>query len=204
MRMSSFVALGAVLASTPALAQVQPKAQPKPHQHEQHRELAPHVHGAGTLNIAIDGATVTMELNAPAHDIVGFEHKPNNAAQRRAIDTAKRQLSRPLALFVVPPAAGCIVKSAEVKFDTGEAKTAPAKAAPAKPAAEPKPEAAEAKHADFDADYVLTCKAPDKVQSIQFPYFKAFRGAEKLTVTIVGASQQRYEVAASAPTIILK
>jgi Protein of unknown function (DUF2796) len=91
------------------------------------------------------------------------------------------------------------VKSAEVKFDTGEAKPAPAKAA-----AEPKQETTGAKHADFDADYVLTCKASEKIQSIQFPYFKTFSGAEKLTVTLVGTSQQRYEVNASAPTITLK
>ncbi len=187
MRTLMSVTLAAALASPLAYAQ------------EQRRELPPHVHGAGTLNIAIDGSTVTMELNAPAHDIVGFEHEPKSADQRRAVATAKRQLARPLTLFVVPAAAGCVVKSAEVKFDTGEAKNEPTKRA-----TDQKPAAAEPKHADFDADYALTCKSPEKLQSIQFPYFKSFPGAKKLTVTIVGGTQQQYEVNAASPTLVLK
>ncbi len=182
-----------------SVALVTTLASPLAQAQEKSRELPPHVHGAGTLNIAIDGSAVTMELNAPAHDIVGFEHEPKTADQRRAVATAKRQLARPLALFVVPAAAGCVVKSAEVKFDTGAAKPETAKAA-----VEQKSAAAEPKHADFDADYALTCKSPEKLQSIQFSYFKSFPGAQKLTVTIVGGAQRQYEVTAASPTLALK
>ena len=41
---------------------------------EDHRELGPHVHGHGTLNIAIEDKRVSMELEVPGMDIVGFEH----------------------------------------------------------------------------------------------------------------------------------
>src|SRR6185369_1509759 len=41
---------------------------------EEHRELGVHEHGRGTLNIAIEGNKVTMELEAAGVDIVGFEH----------------------------------------------------------------------------------------------------------------------------------
>ncbi len=182
-----------------SVALVTTLASPLAQAQEKSRELPPHVHGAGTLNIAIDGSAVTMELNAPAHDIVGFEHEPRTADQRRAVATAKRQLARPLALFVVPAAAGCVVKSAEVKFDTGEPKKESAKVT-----SDQKPAVAEPKHADFDADYALTCKSPERLQSIQFPYFKSFPGAKRLTVTIVGGTQQQHEVTTASPTLALK
>jgi Protein of unknown function (DUF2796) len=187
MRKHLIVPLSIALSATLAQAQ------------EQRRELPAHVHGAGTLNIAIDGKSVTMEFNAPANDIVGFEHEPSTADQRKAITAAKKRLINPLVLFVVPPAAGCSVKSAEVKFDTGHGKDKPAMAEGDK-----KTDAAQPKHADFDGDYTLTCKAPDKLQSIQFAYFKSFPGAQKLTVNVNAAKQQQYEVTAASPTLSLK
>ena len=42
---------------------------------EKHRQLGAHEHGHGNFNIAIEGKSVSMELEAPGADIVGFEHK---------------------------------------------------------------------------------------------------------------------------------
>ena len=50
----------------------------------QHRELGPHQHGHGTLNIAIEGERVSMELDVPGADIVGFEHAASTADQKAA------------------------------------------------------------------------------------------------------------------------
>src|SRR5262249_38687966 len=59
--LSAFVFLGS-FAVHPAAAQ------------SAHRELGPHEHGRGTLNIAIEGNRVSMELEVPGMDIAGFEH----------------------------------------------------------------------------------------------------------------------------------
>src|SRR5690606_41217224 len=52
------------------------------------RELGPHVHGQGTLAVAIEGNNVQIEFVAPGMDIVGFEHKADTARQKRAVTAA--------------------------------------------------------------------------------------------------------------------
>ena len=42
---------------------------------EEHRQLGPHQHGHGTLNIAIENGEVSMDLDVPGADIVGFENE---------------------------------------------------------------------------------------------------------------------------------
>ncbi len=79
----------------------------------QQRELGAHEHGKGTLNIALEGSRLTMELEAPGVDIVGFEHKAKSAKDKAVVANAKKQLAKPLALFKLPAAAGCVVKQAK-------------------------------------------------------------------------------------------
>ena len=71
---------------------------------EEHRELGPHVHGHGTLNIAIEDKRVSMELEVPGMDIVGFEHAPSTDDQKAAVDKAKARLEKPLGVFSLPAA----------------------------------------------------------------------------------------------------
>ena len=81
------------------------------------RALDAHEHGVVALNIAIDGTQVSMELEAPGADIVGFEHKATTDAQRAAIDGAIAELSRPMELFVLPASAECSVTKASAALE---------------------------------------------------------------------------------------
>src|SRR5262245_62835722 len=83
----------------------------------QQREAGAHEHGRGTLNIALEGNRLSMELEAPGADIVGFEHEAKTAKQKSAITTAKKQLAAPQALFQFPAAAGCVLKAANVSLE---------------------------------------------------------------------------------------
>ena len=75
---------------------------------EEHRELGPHVHGHGTLNIAVENKRVSMELEVPGMDIVGFEHDATTDDQKTVVEKAQRRSSRkPLEVFKLPAAAGC-------------------------------------------------------------------------------------------------
>lgn len=64
-----------------------------------HRELGAHVHGHGTLNIAVETTRVELELEAPGMDIVGFEHEAKTAEHKAAIEAAKAKLKDPLSFF---------------------------------------------------------------------------------------------------------
>src|SRR6185369_15254127 len=86
---------------------------------EGHRELGAHEHGRGTLNIAIEGTKVTMELEVPGADIVGFEHAAKSPKEKSAVEKATIQLKSPLALFNLPPTAACRITEAKVEVEKG-------------------------------------------------------------------------------------
>lgn len=84
------------------------------------RALGAHEHGQGALNIAVEGATILMEFEAPGADIVGFEYKASSPEDRSAVDAAIAVLAKPLDLFTPPAAAGCVVTAAQVALITEE------------------------------------------------------------------------------------
>ncbi|MEZ5842915.1 MAG: DUF2796 domain-containing protein [Hyphomicrobiaceae bacterium] len=171
----------------------------------QKRELGAHEHGAGTLNIAIEKSKVEFELEVPGDDIVGFEHQAKTAKQKAAVEKARKTLSGALALFKLPTGAGCKLASAKVELHTEEAeKKADTKPAEGKHDHAHEKDHDEGGHTEFHATYALDCRAPEKLTEIAFDYFKTFRKAQKLTVTVVSdKGQKQYQVTRKAPRLVL-
>ena len=158
------------------------------------RQLDSHEHGAGKLSIAIEGGKIELELEVPGDDIVGFEHKAKTVKQKAAVEQATKTLAAGLTQFKLPAVAGCKLESAKVElhFEAAEKKPAETKAT------------TEDGHTEFRATYVLACAAPDKVTEIAFDYFKSFKNAQKLAVTVVSdKGQKHYEVTRKAPRLTL-
>lgn len=76
---------------------------------------AAHVHGHGQLDVAVLDGRLHIELRSPAMDIVGFEHAPRNATQRRQLESALGQLRNADALFLLPAAADCRLTEVHVE-----------------------------------------------------------------------------------------
>ena len=170
------------------------------HAEEGHRELGAHVHGHGTLDVAVEDNKVSMELEVPGMDIVGFEHAASSDDQKAKVEAAKALLQKPLDIFALPPAAGCKVASADVAIepehhhdgDDHDAKDAD------------HDEHGHEGHNQFHASYTLECTSPSELASIGFGYFKDFGGAQSLTVNIVTAKgQNQYEVTRDKPVLDL-
>ena len=167
-----------------------------------HRELGAHEHGRGTLNIAIEGNKVTMEFEAPGADIVGFEHTARTRREKQVVEKSKAQLSDPLTLFKLPAAAGCRVTEAKVEIEAGEHDHGAKDGTKATSAKEANKK--EEGHADFHAEYTLECTSPANITAIEFGYFRAFAGAEKLDVNVITAKgQSKFEVTRKKPSISL-
>ena len=176
---------------------------------DKHRELGAHEHGQGTFNIAIEGKKVSMELESPGADIVGFEHKAKTKKQRAAVSKAKKTLKKVSNVVALPAAAGCKLEKASVELHIegeddhhghshghshGHKKKAKAKH-DHDHHKHSKNEAKESTHSEFHVEYQLTCADPQKLVEITFPYFKNFKGAEELEVSIAGPkSQKKFEV----------
>lgn len=177
---------------------------------ETKRQLSAHEHGAGVLDIAIEGKKVNLELEAPGHDIVGFEHAATTATQKAAVEKAKTALAAGLTLFKLPAKAGCKLINASVVHSTdapGEKSTASGKPDKHDGHGEAKNDdhKSEAKtHSEFVGNYQLECSNPEKITAITLDYFKAFSKAAKLTVTVASDKGQRQYVATrKAPRLTL-
>ena len=168
-----------------------------------HRELDAHVHGHGTLNIAVEDKRVAMELEVPGMDLVGFEHEAETKQQQAAIEAAKTKLSKPLVLFQLPASASCSVSDVKVVLEGG-AEHGDGKEKHAEHAASDHDDDSGGGHAEFHVAYALDCANPANLTAIGFEYFKVFAGANELTVNVVTAkAQNTYEVSREKPQLDL-
>ncbi|MDN2669163.1 DUF2796 domain-containing protein [Vibrio sp. 14N.309.X.WAT.E.F5] len=76
---------------------------------EEFRSHEAHVHGKVEVNIAQDGQELLVEVTAPGADVVGFEHAPETAEQKKVFEQAIAQLNKPEELFGFNNA-GCTLK----------------------------------------------------------------------------------------------
>ncbi len=88
--MKFYTPLAAVCLSLPALAAAQIE-----------RDLESHEHGSATLDVVIDGTTVSLELYTPWDNLVGFEHAPSTDEQRASVQAARELLNQPDQLFTL-------------------------------------------------------------------------------------------------------
>ena len=163
---------------------------------EPHRQHAPHEHGHGMLNLAIDGKKMVLQLTAPSQDIVGFEHAATTPSQQETVHHARTALSSPADLFTLSAAAECAFQHQSIRIGNNPAPMSDEEGKHG----EHHEEHGEEHHADHedegavhsevDAEYQLTCEKPDALREIGFPYFKRFPNAEELTITAIGPMGQ--------------
>lgn len=181
---------------------------------ETERQLGPHQHGHGSLNLAVEGQTVQMELEVPGVDIVGFEHKAKTAEDRAKMEAAAKTLAQPLALFILPGEAGCKVTAAkvsivgatepdddtheldhhdhtEVEAHEAEDHQAEEHGADERQAEEHEADEHQAEHSEFHAEYALSCSNVAAITAISFPYFEVFPNSAELAVTLIRAKGQK-------------
>jgi Protein of unknown function (DUF2796) len=196
MKALNLAVLTAAITAAPALA-------------DERRELGPHEHGHGTLNIAIEKTRLSMELEAPGMDIVGFEHAAEAPEQKSAVEKATALLDKPLGLFKLPQAAECKVVTASVAIEAehehedDQAEDGQADGAQQHDEPGESHEGHEG-HNEFHVTYSLDCAKLANLTSIEFDYFKSFAGAKGLTVNVVTSqSQSSYEVSRDKPVLDL-
>jgi hypothetical protein len=170
---------------------------------EPQRQLGAHVHGHGRLNIAIEGKNMSMELEVPGADIVGFEHEPSTAEQKAALAEAKAKLANAAALFAPEPKAGCVLEHAKVSTEASHEHEHERHEHEGKSGASSH-EKEEAGHSEFHADYEFVCASPSRLTSMTFNYFKEFPNAQALDITIVSPrGQSSFEVKRDKPSLDL-
>ena len=172
----------------------------------------PHEHGAARLNVAVEGSTITIDLESPLANALPFEHAPSTPAQREAVQNMAATLHRADKIFILPAAAQCRLKEVTLESEALPADLLATKNAqqPAKAEhpghdghadhATAKPEhpdhdghadnATGAEHADLDASFVFECAKPDALNGMDVSLFSTWPALHELRVQIISPTGQ--------------
>lgn len=132
-----------------------------------------HVHGHATLDVAVDGAEVTIELDTPADNLLGFERAPRSAADKQQAGKVLAQLGQPAQLFRLNPEAQCSA-------------TTPAIEAPlliGRPVS--------GEHNDIAASYIYRCAKPAALARLDVLLFEVFPRLQQIKLQLAGPAGQR-------------
>ena len=141
-------------------------------------QQAAHVHGQIKLDVAVEGPTVVVTMEAPLDNFLGFERAPRNDAEKKTVDEAVAKLRAADTLFAIDPAGNCKLGPVELRapvLGLGKADAA----APAAGA-----------HADIDATFAFNCATASAVKFIDVALFTAFKGPRQIEVQIAAPQGQ--------------
>jgi hypothetical protein len=128
--------------------------------------------------VAIEGNKLTIAMEAPLDNLLGFERAPRTDAERKAAAEVPARLRSPTqgkALFSADAAAQCTLSKAEVNAPVIE------------PGAKP---ATKDEHADLDASYEFSCAQPAELRSLDVGLFDAYKRIQRIDVQVAGAKSQ--------------
>lgn len=153
------------------------------HAHEEPGSLGKHEHGVASLNVALDGQTLEIQLESPAMNLVGFEHAATSDADKAKVAAVRQQLEQPQTLFALPIEAKCALQESELESPLfGEAKHEHAD----------HDHGDEHGHSDIDASYRFACANAEALKTLELgSFFGSFPGTEKLEVQLIGPSGQQ-------------
>lgn len=132
-----------------------------------------HSHGAGRLDLVVEKDRLTLELEIPQHDLVGFERAPKGAAEKRTVEAAMETLKAPERLFAPSAAAGCVAVSHDIDaplLDGGRSRDG---------------------HGDIAARYVYRCARPEALNDLKVRVMERFGRVRTLSVRFSGTKGQK-------------
>ena len=155
----------------------------------------PHVHGAGTLQLVLEGSSLNAELRLPAMDVVGFEHAPREAKHKEAVKKAVALLKDSRKVLAPADDAQCIAAPGAVESELLE----DGHAADHKHDKHDKHDKHEASHdradgeahADFEVVYRFDCRRPEALKQIKALVFQQLPKLERLDIEMATPAGQR-------------
>jgi hypothetical protein len=165
---------------------------------EQHHA---HEHGKVTLNIAIDGHALILELAAPAANVVGFEHAPRTASEQAAVSSAGAWMRAGKDILATPAAAECHYTSIELKAPQWEADEDHDH--DHDHGGSDHEAGAHEHHADYEAHFSYQCAHPEKLTWLEPRLLDKLLNIIEARVNVLAPKGQRSETVKSARSRIV-
>lgn len=141
------------------------------HDHEgESLEQSKHEHGVVTFNLALEGELLSLEVDAPAINVLGFERSPRNDAERKVVADTHAWLSGGREILAVPGNAGC--RAQAVSF------TAPKLGSG---------------HADYRPRYSFRCSNPAALGWVEVWALRKLKDVERAEVNLITPTVQRQQ-----------
>jgi hypothetical protein len=133
-----------------------------------------HVHGVMSLNIALDGTLLSVQLDTPQESLVGHERRPRAGAEATAAAAALALLRDAPRWLRPDAAAGCT---------PGAVTVAPGKLEGAR-----QPGEKDSGHADVAVSVEWRCQTPAALKGVDVLLFEAFTRTERINVQVAGGT----------------
>ncbi|MFN3594832.1 MAG: DUF2796 domain-containing protein [Thiobacillaceae bacterium] len=143
-----------------------------------------HQHGVGRLQVVAEGPALTIRLEGPLDNLLGFEHTPRNARERAAAAALMQRLREGKGLFGPSAAAGCTLAAAQVEAPVLEGGRD------------------HDGHAELAAEWRYTCAQPERLTGLRVNLFRVFPRLRTLEAAVAGPRGQRgARLSARAPDL---
>ncbi len=147
-----------------------------------------HQHGVASLQVVAEGNSLSLTLDSPLDNLLGFERGPRSEAERAAVRAMAQRFHAGAALAQPTPAAGCqlqtVALASEVIAPALLAKSGAAPGAASPPAA--------GGHADLAATLGFHCSQPQALKGVALGgLFQAFPRLRQLDTAVVAPGVQR-------------
>ena len=133
------------------------------------QSAGPHAHGVAQLDVAVSANRLSIELDTPLDNLLGFEHAPRTDAERAKAAALVARLRDGASLFRIDSAAGCTLAAVDLR-------SAPLSLGQASPAA--------TEHGDLLARFDFHCTAGARAGHVEVGLFDAFAGLKRLDLQV--------------------
>lgn len=151
----------------------------------------PHVHGAETLQLVLEGGSLNIELRLPSINVVGFEHTPRTAKHKEAVKKAAALLQDSAKLLTPSSEAQCTAAPAKVESELLQEPQGDHSQPEKHEKHEKHGKADSEMHSDFEASYRFDCNRPEALKQIKVLLFQQLPKLEHLDVEMVTPAGQR-------------
>lgn len=135
----------------------------------------PHEHGVARLDVAVDAGRVSIELDTPLDNLLGFERAPRTDAERGKVAAMLARLRAGDVLFRIDAAAGCTLAKVELVsalLDLGKAGAVSHNTTPA------------SDHADLNGSFEFRCKNGARAGFVEVGLFEAFPALKRIDLQV--------------------
>ncbi len=148
--------------------------------------LGAHTHGEGQITLIYHEGRLQIELQSPAANMLGFEHRPTTEQQWQALEQLSLTLNQPQRLVTLPPACKVTNVTVELPYErsVSDEKHDDHHHAPSDTS-----HSYNTHHRDIHTRYTWLCSTP-LMPTIRFNHFEIYAGFDKISVEwIVNGAQ---------------